>query len=69
MAKFNFDKFKSEKTAKTVGGAKAKFVCESRGKMVVEITPIIEQPYTVKYNLTGKRYGGNLEHFEDLVNC
>lgn len=69
MKTFDFNKFKSERTAKTVGGATAKFICESRGKILVEVTPKIEIPYTIKYNYNGKRYGGDLVHFEDLVNC
>jgi hypothetical protein len=49
---------------------KAKFICETRGQMLVEITPVslAAQPFTAKYNLNGKRYNG-ADHFEDLVNC
>jgi hypothetical protein len=69
MANFDFNKFKSERIAKTVNGAKAKFICETRGQMLVEILPLSGgQSYTVKYNLNGKRYSGT-NHFEDLVNC
>lgn len=70
MANFDFNKFKSERIAKTVNGAKAKFICETRGKMLVEITPVTigSISYTAKYNLDGKRYSGT-NHFEDLVNC
>lgn len=69
MAKFDFNKFKTERVAKTVGGATARFICESRGKMVVEIIPIVNQPFTAKYNLDGCRYSNTVEHFEDLVNA
>ena len=69
MANFDFNKFKSERIAKTVNGAKAKFICETRGQMLVEILPLSGgQSYTLKYNLNGKRYSGT-NHFEDLVNC
>lgn len=69
MAKFDFNKFKSERIAKTVNGANARFICETRGQMLVEILPLSGgQSYTIKYNLNGKRYSGT-NHFEDLVNC
>lgn len=70
MTNFDFTKFKSTRVANTVNGAKARFVCETRGKMLVEITPasIGARPYNAKYNLDGKRYAGT-DHYEDLVNC
>ncbi len=69
MANFNFSEFKRTRTATTRNGAKARFICETRGQMLVEITPVsYVQPYTAKYNLDGKRYSGS-EHFEDLVSC
>lgn len=69
MVNFDFNKFKSERIAKTVNGAKARFICETRGQMLVEILPLSGgQSYTIKYNLNGKRYSGT-NHFEDLVNC
>jgi hypothetical protein len=67
MAKFDFNKFKTSRVANTVNGAKAKFICETRGKMMVEIMPLAGVPYTVKYNLDGRRYA-NTDHFEDLTN-
>lgn len=68
MANFNFSEFKRTRTARTKNGAKAKFICETRGQMLVEITPVSFAPvYTVKYNLDGKRYSG-ADHFEDLIN-
>ena len=67
MANFNFNEFKKNRVANTVGGAKAKFICETRGQMLVEITPLSGLTYTAKYNLDGKRYSG-AEHFEDLMN-
>lgn len=68
MANFNFDEFKRTRVAKTVNGANAKFICETRGKMLVEITPrSYGEPYTVKYNTDGRRYSGT-DHFEDLTN-
>ena len=70
MTNFDFNKFKSSRVANTVNGAKAKFICETRGQMLVEITPVSLsiKPFTAKYNLNGKRYNGT-DHFEDLVNC
>jgi len=68
MANFNFNEFKRTRVAKTVNGANAKFICETRGKMLVEISPLsYGQPYMVKYNLDGKRYSGT-NHHEDLTN-
>lgn len=70
MTNFNFAEFKKNRVAKTVNGAKARFICETRGQMLVEITPITigAAAFTAKYNLDGKRYSGG-SHFEDLVNC
>lgn len=68
MANFNLDEFKRTRVAKTVNGSKAKFICETRGKLLVEIFPIsYGAPYTAKYNMDGKRYSGT-DHFEDLTN-
>lgn len=67
MANFNFEEFKKTRVAKTKLGAKAKFICETRGQMLVEITPLTGTSYTAKYNVNGKRYGSG-EHFEDLLN-
>ena len=69
MEKFDFNKFKTEKVAKTRGGATARYICESRGKMVVEILPIVGEAYTLKYDETGSRYSSKSAHFEDLVNA
>ena len=68
MANFNFNEFKKARVAKTINGADAKFICETRGKMLVEISPLsCGQPYTVKYNIDGRRYSGT-NHYEDLTN-
>ena len=69
MGNFNFNEFKKTRVAKTANGANVKFICETRGQMLVEIFPLSGgQSYTVKYNFDGKRYKG-INHFEDLVNC
>lgn len=67
MSNFNFENFKRTRVANTRGGGNAKFICETRGQMLVEVSPIIGNSYTVKYNLDGRRYSGT-DHFEDLIN-
>mgnify|MGYP003288511130 CR=1 FL=1 len=63
---FNFEEFKRTRKATTKLGAKAKFICETRGQMLVEIQPLTGSSYTAKYNLNGKRYNGT-DTVEDLV--
>ena len=58
MANFDFTAFKNGKTAKTKSGSKAKFICETRGQMMVSIQEKYGQPYTAKYNFDGRKYAG-----------
>lgn len=67
MSNFNLEKFKSERIASTRSGCKAKFICETRGQLLVEVRGA-SGANVVKYNLNGKRYNYNGEHFEDLIN-
>lgn len=65
MANFDFQAFKNGKVATTKTGSKAKFVCETRGQMLVAITEKFGKQYTLKYNLDGKKYSG-VENGMDL---
>lgn len=79
---FDFEKFKNGEAATTKLGNVAKFVCESRGKMVVAVTPreavyktggiVYSAPAIkgtrdiIKYNFDGTRYGRNCPTTYDL---
>ena len=74
MAKFDYEKFVNGEAAVTKLGNKAKFICMSRGKMVVAVTPresvykshgvVYSAPAirgtrdVIKYNVDGTRYIG-----------
>lgn len=68
MSNFNLEKFKLERIASTRSGGKAKFICETRGQLLVEVRGASGGTNVVKYNLNGKRYNYNGDHFEDLLN-
>ena len=55
---FDFTAFKNGKTATTKAGSQVKFICETRGQMMVSIKERYGQPYTAKYELNGKKYKG-----------
>ena len=56
---FNLEAFKNgEKAVTKSTKSVAKFICETRGKMLISIQEKYGFPYIAKYNLDGKKYTG-----------
>lgn len=55
---FNFNEFKNGKLAVNGLGHSVKFICETRGQMLVKVIGRFGNIETTKMNLDGKKYTG-----------